>query len=54
MNKEKKEIKVINGDGTDLNISPVYEHIKPDSPQNDKKKQNIIIPKGKKDEKSKK
>ena len=25
--EEKKEIEVVNGDGSDLAISPVYEHI---------------------------
>ena len=25
--EEKKEIEVVNGDGSDLDISPVYEHI---------------------------
>ena len=44
--KEKKEIKVINGDGSDLNISPVYEHITSDTPSYNRKKENIVIPKG--------
>ena len=26
--EQKKEIQVITGDGADLNISPVYDHIK--------------------------
>ena len=41
----KKEIKVINGNGDDLNISPVYEHIKSDEDSSIEKKKNIIIPK---------
>ena len=45
---EKKKIEVINGDGKDLNISPVYKHIEVEKPKNDKKKENIIIPKEKK------
>lgn len=49
---EKKEIKVVNGDGKDLTISPVYEHIKSDNtPTNDNKKKNIVIPKGSSDDK---
>lgn len=45
--EEKKEIKVITGDGNDLNISPVYDHIKSDiEPDNNGKKKNIVIPKG--------
>lgn len=51
MDNEKKKIEVINGDGKDLEISPVYDHIKQDVVQNDKKKKDIIIPKGKKDKK---
>lgn len=46
---KKKEIKVINGDGKDLNISDVYDHIKTDAPSSDKKKKNVIIPKGSSD-----
>ncbi len=50
--KQKKEIQVINGDGTDLNISPVYDHIKSShTPSNDKKKEDIVIPKGSSDKK---
>ena len=47
----KKEIEVVNGDGKDLTISPVYEHIKSDDDQINKKnkKQNIVIPKGRSD-----
>lgn len=54
MSAEKKEIKVVNGDGKDLNISPVYEHIKSNNPQRDNKKKDIVIPKGKNEQKSKK
>ena len=50
MKDEKREIEVITGDGTDLNISTVYEHIKRDEDEiNKKKKTNIVIPKGEKD-----
>ena len=47
----KKEIEVVNGDGKDLTISPVYEHIKSDDDQinENNKKQNIVIPKGRSD-----
>ena len=45
-NEEKKEIKVVNGDGNDLNISPVYDHIKSDIIPDDNKKKDIVIPKG--------
>ena len=40
------EIEVVNGDGSELDFSPVYEHLnvlKPKSKEEDKK-QNIIIP----------
>ena len=50
--KQKKEIQVVNGDGTDLNISPVYDHIKSsNTPSNNKKKENIVIPKSSSDKK---
>lgn len=48
-NEEKKDIEVVSGDGTNLNISPVYDNLdiaKPDEDTNTKK--NIIIPKVKK------
>ena len=45
--EEKKEIKVVTGDGNELNISPVYDHIKSDLvPDNNGKKKDIVIPKG--------
>lgn len=48
--EEKKEIKVVTGDGNDLDISPVYDHIKSDLvPDNDGSKKDIVIPKGKKE-----
>ena len=44
---EKKEIKVVTGDGNDLTISPVYDHIKSDLvPDNSEKKKDIVIPEG--------
>ncbi len=53
--KEKnneKEIEIINGDGSTLDISPVYEHINAAKPKSkDKKPKNIVIP-GKKEETS--
>ena len=48
--ESKKEIKVVNGNGKDLNISTVYEHIKnkdsQDRDNTNNKKRDIIIPKG--------
>ncbi len=44
---EKKEIEVVSGDGTNLEFSPVYDHLNAAKPkpknENDKKKK-IIIP----------
>lgn len=52
--ENKKEIEVINGDSSDLDISPVYNHINATRPKNkDKKPQNIIIPGQKKKDTSK-
>ena len=48
---EKKDIEVINGDGSNLVISPVYEHINAAKPKSkDKNPKNIVIP-GKKKKK---
>ncbi len=47
-NTNKKEIEVITGDGENLDISPVYSHIKIDKPDvNRNKNRKIIIPKSK-------
>lgn len=44
--KEKKQIEVVDGDGTGLDISPVYEDINDLRPKsNDKKPKDIVIPK---------
>ncbi|MCI8273265.1 MAG: hypothetical protein HFJ55_04195 [Clostridia bacterium] len=42
---DKKEIEVINGNGTNLVISPVYDHINAAKPKNkDKNTKKIVIP----------
>lgn len=44
-----KEIEIINGDGKELNISPVYEHLSIAKPKTkEEKKKEIVIPKEKK------
>jgi hypothetical protein len=45
-----KKIEVVNGDGNDLEISPVYDHLNIAKPKtnDEKKSKNIIIPKEKK------
>lgn len=47
---DKKEIEVISGDGSDLDISPVYEHIEAGKPKNNKKPIDIVIPGEKKED----
>ena len=47
-NHEKKEIKIVSGDGDGLNISPVREHIDIEKPHEKPKKDKIIIPEEKK------
>ena len=47
MSEEKrKELEVISGDGSSLDISPAYEHLK-DAPKDTqgKKPKNIVVPK---------
>lgn len=51
MSDEKKEIKVIKGSGKDLDISPVYNHIKINKPNSHEKKKDIVIPKSNKEKK---
>ena len=41
---DEKKIKVVKGNG-DLNISPVYDHIKMNRTTPREKKKNVIIPK---------
>lgn len=51
-NENKKEIEVVKGDGSNLEISQVYDHINAAKPQNkDKRPKNIIVPNEKKIEK---
>lgn len=47
MEKDKR-IEIVSGDGKDLDISPVYQHLEVEKPREDKNKKNIIIPKEKK------
>ena len=44
--EKDKDIKIVSGDGKDLNISPVYDHIDIEKPK-EKEKKDIIIPKDK-------
>lgn len=48
--ENKKDIEIISGDGSNLLISPVYEHINAAKPKisKDKNPKNIVIPEEKK------
>lgn len=49
--KIPKKIEIINGDGKNLDISPVNYHIKDTKPNPaEKKPKNIVIPKDKKED----
>lgn len=49
MSDTPKQIEVVNGDGKDLEISPVYKHLPIQKPKtSEEKKKDIIIPKEKK------
>ena len=48
MEKDNKEIEIVSGNGKDLNISPVYDHIDIEKPKEKKEKKKIIIPNDKK------
>ena len=40
-----KDIDVVSGDGTEIEISPVYDHIILDKAEKKDKKEKIVIPK---------
>ncbi len=49
---KKKEIKVVTGNGENLDISPVYSHIPISKPKTDNtNNKKIVIPEEKKDKK---
>lgn len=53
--EEKKNLEVVSGDGANLDISPVYEHLKVAKPKSAKEKPtDIVIPKEKKENKDEK
>ena len=44
---EKKEIEIVAGNGSELEVSPVFEHlnaVKPKTKDKEEKKEKIIIP----------
>ena len=46
MGENKKNIEIVNGDGSNLDISHVYDHLNTSKPKfNDEKPKNIVIPK---------
>ena len=49
--KEPTEIKIVTGDDSELEISNVYDHLNLDKVRNNPDKNNIVIPKVKKDNK---
>lgn len=55
MSENPKKIEVITGNGKELDISPVYEHIATDKPKSVKRaKQEIVVPNTKEEDKKKK
>ena len=48
--EEKKEIEVVTGDDSELDISNVYDHLNLDRVRDNPEKQNIIIPGVKKED----
>ena len=52
MTENKKQIEIVNGDGSNLEISHVYDHLNTGKPKcNNKKPKNIVIPKSQKNPK---
>ena len=49
--ENKKEIEIVSGDGSNLDISPVYEHLNAAKPKNNNNKpKHIVIPGEKQEE----
>lgn len=45
MSENKKNIEIVDGDGSNLNISHVYDHLNSGKPKcNEKKPKNVIVP----------
>ena len=52
MDENKREIEIVTGDGSNLDISSVYDHLNSGKPKcNDEKPKNVVIPKSNKDHK---
>ena len=47
INDNDKDIEIVTGDGKNLDISRVYDHIKMDNKPEKKKKEDIVIPESK-------
>ena len=44
--EDKKNLELVSGDGSDLNISPVYSHLNESVPKSSEKKpKNVVVPK---------
>lgn len=50
MNDDNKKLEIVTGDGKDLDISPVYEHLNTGKPNCNDKPKSVVIPKVKKPE----
>ena len=45
MSENKKNIEIVDGDGSNLNISHVYDHLNSGKPKcDDEKPKNIVVP----------
>ena len=45
MNDDNKKLEIVTGDGKDLDISPVYEHLNTGKPNCNDKPKSVVIPK---------
>ena len=46
MDKNKKDIEIVDGDGSNLDISDVYDHLNSSKPKSaDERPKHVIIPK---------
>lgn len=42
--EEKKNLEVVSGNGSNLEISPVYDHLNVSTPKTNKKPKYVVIP----------
>ncbi len=50
MSDDNKKLEIVSGNADDLDISPVYQHLKNSKPKTNNKPKNVVIPRSKSDD----